>query len=224
MRVGLALHARHRVHRVLHLFDQAALDRLGELDARGSAATPRCGRAASCTRARRYFFLSFFGISSSFSASLVKTARALAHLLDLREHFLGALLDHLVGDFLVAEDDQLADGALAGAQLVAGDEDALGDGRRARDRLDHRQLAALDALGDGHLALAGEQRHRAHLAQVHADGVVGLVEGAGREVELGPVFVAVAIEVLVAAVGLVRIDDLDAGAAEGVEEIVEILR
>ena len=50
------------------------------------------------------------------------------------------------------------------------------------------ELAALDALGDRHFALAGEQRHRAHLAQVHADGVVGLVEGARREVELHALF------------------------------------
>ena len=35
---------------------------------------------------------------------------------------------------------------------------------------------------------------------------------------------AVAVEVLVPAVGLVGIHDLDAGAAERVEEIVEILR
>ena len=45
-------------------------------------------------------------------------------------------------------------------------------------------LAALDALGDLDLALAGEERHRAHLAQVHAHRVVGLVERAGGEVEL----------------------------------------
>jgi hypothetical protein len=49
------------------------------------------------------------------------------------------------------------------------------------------QLAALDALGDGHLAFAREQRHRAHLAQVHANGIVGLVERARREIELGSV-------------------------------------
>ena len=49
----------------------------------------------------------------------------------------------------------------------------------------HGLLAALDALGDLDLALAREQGHRAHLAQVHAHGVVGLVEGARGEVELG---------------------------------------
>ena len=40
---------------------------------------------------------------------------------------------------------------------------------------DHRVAAGLDALGDRDLAFAGEQFHRAHLAQVHAHGVVGAV-------------------------------------------------
>ena len=64
----------------------------------------------------------------------------------------------------------------------------------------------------------------AHLAQIHADRVVGLVERAGREIELGAVLGAVAIEVLVAAVRLVGVDDLDARAAERVEQVVEVLR
>jgi hypothetical protein len=41
---------------------------------------------------------------------------------------------------------------------------------------DHRVAAGLDALGDGDLALAGEQLDRAHLAQVHADRIVGAVD------------------------------------------------
>ena len=46
------------------------------------------------------------------------------------------------------------------------------DGDRAVEHgLEHLALAVLDALGDLDLALAGEQRDRAHLAQVHADGV-----------------------------------------------------
>src|SRR5260221_712095 len=82
-----------------------------------------------------------------------------------------------------------------GAQLIADDEDALGNGRCAGDRLDDRELAALDALGDGHLALAREQRYRAHLAEVHPDRVVRLVERAGRQVELGTFLGTVSIEV-----------------------------
>ena len=41
---------------------------------------------------------------------------------------------------------------------------------------DHDVAAGLDALGDRDLALAGEQLDRAHLAQVHADRVVGAVD------------------------------------------------
>jgi hypothetical protein len=72
------------------------------------------------------------------------------------------------------------------------------------------------------LALAGEQRHRAHLAQVHADGIVRLVERAGREIEIHLVS-ALALQLLVA-IGLFRVDDLDAGASEGAEQIVQLLR
>src|SRR6266851_711590 len=44
-------------------------------------------------------------------------------------------------------------------------------------RLFSETLPVLDALGDLDLALAGEQRNRAHLAQVHAHRVVGLGVG-----------------------------------------------
>ena len=43
-----------------------------------------------------------------------------------------------------------------------------------------RSLASFHALGDFDLAFAGEQRDRAHLAQVHAHGIVGLVAGIRR--------------------------------------------
>jgi hypothetical protein len=42
---------------------------------------------------------------------------------------------------------------------------------------DHRVAAGLDALGDRDLALAGEQLDGAHLAQVHAHGIVRAVDG-----------------------------------------------
>ena len=138
----------------------------------------------------------------------------------------GALFDAVVGDFFVVEDHQLADGALAGAQLIAHADHRLGDRRHARDRLDHRELAALDAAGDLDFAFAREQRHGAHLAQVHADGIVGLVERARRQVELGAfafrTFLALdafAFEL----VALFRVDQVDAGAGKHREELFEIL-
>ena len=178
----------------------------------------------------RYFRLSRvvapFGVSGSFSSSFSETARALRTASICFCTCLRALVDALVGDLLVVEDHELADGALAGVQLVAELDDLLGDERRARDRLDDGELAALDAARDLDFALAREQRHGAHLAQVHADRIVGLVERARREVELellGAFRRPVDRLDVVAQVFLVGVDDLDAGAAERVEEIVELV-
>ena len=149
----------------------------------------------------------------------------LADRVDLLQHLLRALVHPLVGNLVVLEDDELADRARAGFQLVAHRDDHLRDRRRAGDRLDDRQLAALDAPRNLDLALAGEQRHRAHLAQVHADGIVRLVQRAGREIELhllaalgGPV------ELLFLEIRLLGVDDLDPRAAERIEQVVELVR
>ena len=168
--------------------------------------------------------MSFFGTQIELFNLLRVVDARLAHRLDLAEDFDGPLLDHFVGDLFVAEDHQLANRALAGAQLIAHDQDALGDGGRPGDRLDDGELAALDALGDGHFAFAREEGHGAHLAEIHAHRIVGLVQRARGQIELGFVARAFTIEVLVAAVGLVGIDDLDARGTEGVEQIVEFLR
>src|SRR5712691_10805082 len=74
--------------------------------------------------------------------------------------------------------------------------------------------------------LAREQRDGAHLAQVHAHRIVGLVERARREIELElfRAFGGAVDRFVVAQVLLIGVDDLDARAAEGVEEIVELVR
>ena len=68
--------------------------------------------------------------------------------------------------------------------VVPGD-DRLEGQRALAQPADHHVAAGLDALGDGDLALARQQLDAAHLAQVHADRVVGaaealLVDVAGR--------------------------------------------
>ena len=142
-----------------------------------------------------------------------------------REHLPLAIVDLVVGQLFVDKRHELADAPLLVLELIAHRHDRAGDGRRARDRLDHRQLAALDALGDLDLALAREEGHRAHLAEVHPDRVVGLVERAGGQVELELLGAfAGAVEQLVLAVLLFGIDDFDAGAAERAEQIVELVR
>ena len=98
-----------------------------------------------------------------------------------------ARLQDLFGELFFVEGDDFLDVADAAAQVFAEADDLADDDGRARDGLHDAELSALDALGDFDFALAGEQRNGAHLAQVHADGVVGLLEGSGREVEFNVV-------------------------------------
>ena len=64
--------------------------------------------------------------------------------------------------------------SLPALQLVADVEDLRHRQPAGEQRAQDFLLALLDALGDLHLALAGEERDRAHLAQVQAHRVVGL--------------------------------------------------
>ena len=80
------------------------------------------------------------------------------------------------------EVDDVAQEHLPLVELVAPDDDGLEGERALAQARDHGLAAGLDALGDGDLALAREQLHRAHFAQVHAHGVVGAL---GRLLGLG---------------------------------------
>src|SRR6185312_9579999 len=83
----------------------------------------------------------------------------------------------------------------------------------------------LDALGDGDLALAAEQLHRAHLAQVHAYRIVGAVVGAflGRRLGDGGLLAHRDF----AALGLLgvffRLDDVDAHLREHRQGVLDRL-
>ncbi len=68
--------------------------------------------------------------------------------------------------------DDLLELDLVRLELVGEVEDRAHGHRRADHRNDALALAGLDALGDLDLALAGEQRDLAHLAQVDADRIV----------------------------------------------------
>ena len=152
------------------------------------------------------------------AANHVKTR--LPDRLDLRQHVTGKVIDPLFGHLLVVEDHQLPDGAVTALQLLAHPDDRLGDGRRPRDRLEDQPLPSLDPLGELDLALACQQRHRPHLAQIHPGRVVGLVDRARRQIQLDVVHsFATPVVLLVRPVRLFRADDLDAGVAEGGEQL-----
>ena len=78
---------------------------------------------------------------------------------------------------LVRGVDELVDDARVAARVFEELQDLLEDDRVVGERLVDLGLALLDALGDAHLALAVEELDGAHLAQVHAHRVVGLLDG-----------------------------------------------
>ena len=87
------------------------------------------------------------------------------------------------------EVDDLAQEDLALVELVTPDDDGLEGERALAQAGDHGLAAGLDALGDGDLALAGQQLHRAHFPQIHTHGVIGAINrllglGLGRNLVL----------------------------------------
>jgi len=102
---------------------------------------------------------------------------------------LGLIGDLFFGQLFIVKLHDFLDGPHAFAQVIANGDQFLDDDRRACDGLHHHELPALDALGDGDFALARQERHSAHFAQVHANGVVGLFQRTGRQVKVAAAFV-----------------------------------
>ena len=135
-------------------------------------------------------------------------------------------VDHLLDDALVLLR------RLVDLQDLFQDDAVLGEG------LVDLALALLDALGDVHFALAVEQLDRAHLAQVHAHGIVGLVDDAaiGRDDVLLDFFALVHLLLFDGAVdgddGFGRgggkrllgiLDDVDAEVCEADVDLIQLL-
>ena len=77
------------------------------------------------------------------------------------------------------EIDDVAKEDLSFVQFVAPDDDGLEGQRAFAEARDHRLAAGLDALCNRDFAFARQQLDRAHLAQIHADGIVGALAGLG---------------------------------------------
>ena len=75
------------------------------------------------------------------------------------------------------EIDDVAQENLAVVQLIAPDDDGLEGQRAFAQACDHGLAAGLDALRDRDFALARQQLDRTHLAQIHADRIVGALGG-----------------------------------------------
>ena len=134
------------------------------------------------------------------------------------------------------EVDDVAQEDLALVELVAPDDDGLEGERALAQPRDHGLAAGLDALGDGDLALARKQFHRAHLAEIHAHRVVGALGGLlglgfGRDLLLDldqlpalafRLFVRL-LALFLFLLGLLGLDHVDAHLAEHREDILDLL-
>ena len=149
---------------------------------------------------------------------------------DGRRHLLG--VGARIGRF---EIDDVAQEDFAFVQLVAPDDDGLERQRAFAQAGDHRLAAGLDALGDGDFALAREQLHRAHLAQIHADRIVGAL---GRLLGLGfghrlrrdfdqlaglALFLLRLVLLLLLGLGFLGLDDVDAHLVHDGEHVLDLL-
>ena len=62
-------------------------------------------------------------------------------------------------------------------ELIPPDDDSLERERALAEPSNHGLTAGLDALRNGDLTLARKEFHRTHLAEIHAHGVVGALNG-----------------------------------------------
>ena len=81
-----------------------------------------------------------------------------------------------IGGFEV---DNVAKEDLPLVQLVAPDDDSLEGERAFAKPADHGFAAGFDAFCDRDFAFARQKLHRAHFAQIHADGIVGALANLG---------------------------------------------
>ena len=134
------------------------------------------------------------------------------------------------------EIDDVAKEDFSFVELVAPDDDGLEGERAFAEARDHRLAAGLDALGDGDFALARQQFDRAHLAQIHAHGIVGalggffLLGGCERlrldldDLGAGILIVVVGLVlVLGVVVGFLGLDDVDAHLVEHRVDVLDLV-
>ena len=153
-----------------------------------------------------------------FLAALQDSLVVAGNILDRLEELLPLFLHQFVGEDRVGDLHHVARRKNVAGHLVGDRQDFLNHQGGAGQRPEHGTLAAFDAAGDFHLALARQQRHGAHLAQVHAHRVVDLLgpqDDGQIEVEDVLAFLELFLEVL----GL--LENLDAGDVQTRQNVVE---
>src|SRR5580700_1920388 len=222
---GLAVERTHAVDGLVDAVDQALALGVGESQLADGERNPHdaAGQvAAGAAMVLGPLFLRHGNVLFLQNAGLFVE---LGHGVDLAGEFVQAVLQNLVGDLFFVEGYDFFDGAHTLLQVLAHREQFMDDDGRARERLEHAQLAALDALGDFYFAFARKQGNGSHLAQIHADGIVGLFESAGSEVEFNVLALFALFELLIERGGrqLGAFEHINALCADRGEQVVEIV-
>jgi hypothetical protein len=127
--------------------------------------------------------------------------------------------DGFVGDHQVRHDEDVADVDGVILDEFGERKNFANDQSGAAEGFADGSLAALDALGELDFAFPGEQRDGAHLAEIHADGIVGFVAEILNEVGVDELL---AFLELFLEIDFRFFENFDAGAVELGEKVVEL--
>ena len=139
-------------------------------------------------------------------------------------------MDFLLGVVALRLDslDHLVRADLAALDPLAQLQHVLGRHRTRQHAVGHDALTLLDLLGDLHLPVPAEERHVAHLAQVHAHRVAGLAGDVRLRVVLGLAVLGLVggavLRLRAQRHPLIGVHHLDVHLAEDGHDVVELLR
>ncbi len=143
---------------------------------------------------------------------------------DAADSYPNARLQNFFGDLFFIENHHFLDVADATLEVLAQGDNLANDDGRTGNGLEYPQLPALNALGNLNFAFSGQQWNSAHLAQVHADGVIGFLECARCKVEFNVLaLLTLALELISAKLGT-AFEHINALGPDGGQQIVEIVR
>ena len=129
------------------------------------------------------------------------------------------------------EIDDVAEEDLSFVEFIAPDDDGLEGQRAFAEARDHRLAAGLDALRNRDFAFARQQLDRAHLAQIHADGIVGALarlglldfgDGLLRDLDKLVVGVVVGLFLFLVGVGLFGLGHVDAHVGQHRHDVFDL--
>src|SRR6185437_11802960 len=219
-RANLPLQSPHDLDGLVDLVEQALAFHVGVLQLTHNAGDQHLLARNGPAGPAMFFGLGFDVDGGQLLFQLRGLLLVLHQNIDPADRLTNASLQNLFSELFLVEDHHFLHVPHAALQVFAQRNDLANHNRRARDGLHHAHLPALNALGNLNLALARQQRNRAHLAQVHAHGVVGLLQCSRSQVKLDVLaFLALAFKAL----RFGAFQQVDSLSADRRDQIIEVV-